>query len=150
MRHIVCQANNSRMSVCAVCARKLVCVCFTSGISGFPRLGRLIRPDSPYNSLAAYLRALSSVYHLSCPQLILVVPARNCHVFTMTNTRNHNPRGLGPTSLHGPYPSYTITELLLTLLLLRFSWNAFPALANPICPPKIWGPRDTPILPPCP
>ena len=31
-----------------------VCVIFSSGVSGFPRWGRLMRPDSPYNSLAAY------------------------------------------------------------------------------------------------
>ena len=37
-----------------------VCVCvfyFSSGISGFCGWGRLMRPDSPYDSLAAYLLA---------------------------------------------------------------------------------------------
>ena len=56
-----------------------VCVIFSSGVSGFPRWGRLMRPDSPYNSLAAYLLVPSPGYHLSRLRLIMVVPARNCH-----------------------------------------------------------------------
>ena len=84
---------------------------------------------------------LSSVYHIFRPLPILVVLARNCHMFAhVTNTHNQNPQGLGPTSSHGLYVSYTIAELILTLQLLRFSWHAFLASANLICISKIGGP----------
>ena len=60
---------------------------------------------------------LSPGYHLSRLRLILVVPARNCHVFTSRDRYTHwNPRRLGPTSTYDPHVSYAIAELVRTLL----------------------------------
>ena len=101
-----------------------------------------------YSSYNSFVGLFTCRGDLSCSKLILVVLARNYHVFThVTDKHNWNPQGLCPTSLHGPHLSYANAELMITLLLVRLSWHNFLALATTTCPPKIGGPRDADLAP---
>ena len=87
-------------------------------VPGFRRWGRLIRPDSPYNPLSAYITfAPGPVYHLSRLRLIILdSEAQLPRVHARDRYIPRNPQRLGPTSPHDPHVSNAIAELVRPLL----------------------------------
>ena len=131
---IVCMC----LFVCVcVCMCVWVCVCLIS--RGYKVSAGRVKSCvlTPYiTPQRTYCRTAQALFiTFPAPQLVLVVSAHNGRVPAhTTDTQHRDPRGLGLTSLHGPYVSYATAGTDVRPMTPMLQLVRFPCFGEPQLP----------------